>query len=269
MKNGELSSLVFSLRLRVVDMIDRAQKGDVATSLAALDVLMALYLGEDNEKPILSVNPKRPKGMERDYVVVSHGAIAPAWYVCLAQAGFFDPSELDFYGKERALLRAYPDVKIPGVDAMVGPPGQGLAIGEGIARGLLLDKKPNHVFVVVTDEDLKLGLTWEAMMSVTYDRLANLTLVCAHSRSAKIAPLQDKMKAFGWNVINLVNGHDMKEVVLALARAKEFKRRPTCVLAPTILSKGVPFAEGKLVYRGSLFSAQEMIEARRHLTASC
>ena len=267
MKIEELNSLAFSLRLKVLTMIARAKTGDAATSLATLEVLLALYLGEDNTHRILNVDPRRPKGSERDYVVVSNAGIAPAWYVCLAQAGFFEGSELDFYGQAHALLRATPDVKIPGVDAGVKTVGRGLAIAEGMARALTLDKKSNHVFVILTDEDLKLGLTWESMLSVTYDRLKNLTLVCAHSRSALLSPLQDKMKAFGWNVLTVANGHDLKELVLALARAKEFKRGPTCILAPTVLSKGVPFAEGKLVYRGALFSDQEMAEARAHLTA--
>jgi transketolase len=258
MTYDDLTSLASSLRLKVLEMIDRAQMGDVAYSLAAVDALVALYFGKDNEKRILNVNVAKPKSDDRDYVVLSHGAAAPALYACLGKAGFFDESELNHYGKDRALLKQFPDMKIPGVDAPVVAPGQGMAIGEGIARGLSLDKKSNHVFVVLDDEDLKCGQTWEAMMRVTFDRLSNVTLVCCYAGSKKVAPVQEKLKAFGWEVSHLVNGHDMKELVLALAHAKEKPRKPVCVLVPTVLSKGVPFAEGKLVYRGALFSKQEM-----------
>src|SRR3989338_3781900 len=106
MKIEELNSLAFSLRLKVLTMIARAKTGDAATSLATLEVLLALYLGEDNTHRILNVDPRRPKSSEREYVVVSNAGIAPACCACLAQAGFFEVSELDFYGMERALLRA-------------------------------------------------------------------------------------------------------------------------------------------------------------------
>jgi transketolase len=260
-----LRSLIGSLRLRVLEMVDRAQSGDVAMSLAVLEVLAALYLGEDNDRPIAQLDPMKPKSASRDYVVVSDSAIVPAWYACLAEAGFFDRDELNHYGKLGALLTCIPTVKIPGVDTRVEAPGRGLAVAEGMARGLLLNKQPNRVFVVLTDEDLKLGLTWEAMMGVTYDRLANVTLICCHSGSQKVAPLQDKLEAFGWKVLKLVNGHDVKEISLGLARAKESVRQPTCVLVSTVLAKGVPFAEGKLVYRGAQLSKPEMTAARSAL----
>lgn len=267
MKVEELFSAASSFRLGVLDMIERAGAGEVATSFAAIELLMALYLGEDNGRRILSFDPAKPKAADRDYVVISDVALTPAWYFCLAKAGFFDSHELQFFGKARALLTLNPTIKIPGVDVNVRAPGVGLAIGEGMARGLALSKKNNRVFVILTDEDLRLGLPWESMMNVTNDRLTNLVLICVYSRSQRLSPLQDKLKAFGWEVLPLVNGHDVAMLLPTLARAKESTRRPACVLVPTVLAKGVPFAEGKIVYRGTLFSPEELREARSHLTS--
>ena len=51
----------------------------------------------------------------------------------------------------------------------------------------------------------------------------------------------------------------------AIYAAQTKKRKPTLILAPTILAKGIPFAEGKQEYRGVLFSEMEFSEALKFL----
>ena len=198
-------------------------------------------------------------------MIVSDHSLRLAWYAVLSACGFFDSSEINFFGTSNALLTINPTVKVPGVDASISGGGYGLSIGGGIARSLKLDKKNNHVFVVLNDQDLLKGAVWEAAMNVAYDRLENITLLCLTSGLKKVASVQDKFEAFDWKVIKLVSGHDMKELVLALARAKETPRRPVCIVAPIISGKGVPFLEDKLEYRGSLLSTQEVEAAMAHL----
>ncbi len=239
-----------SLRLQVLERVHASGRGDFSASLAVLDGLMALYLGKDNGRFLANYDVKKSQSMERDFVVVSDPAVAPAWHAVLAEAGFLE--------SERALFKA-------GVDGMMEKAGYGLAMGEGMARSLVVDKRKNHVFVVLTDDDLACGLTWEAAMTVAQGRFDNVTVLCLSAGLPRVKPVKEKWEAFGWKIFLVPDGHDRGALTLALARAKEFKRSPTCVVAPVVLGKGVPFVEGKLAYRGALLSAEEWEVARASL----
>ncbi len=242
------------LRLEVLEMAQRSKTGDFSTSLAVLDGLLALYFGRDNGKPVVRYDVKKPRAAERDFVVVSDPAAATAWYVALAEAGF-----------SGALLSTVPSVKIPGVDGAMGRAGYGLAMGEGMAKAATLDKYGGRVFVVLTDEDLACGLTWEAALSVAQARLDSITVLCLTAGPQRVKPVQEKWEAFGWKTFPVPDGHDCVAMTLALARSKEQRYLPSCVVAPVVLGKGVPFLEGKLVYRGSLLSVQEFDLAKESL----
>lgn len=253
------------LRLEVLEMVQRAQIGDFCASLSVIDGLCALYLGRDNGKPLVRYDAVKPRASERDFVVVSDPAVVPAQYAVLAEAGFFSKAELKGFGKKGAMLSTIASTKVPGVDGAFARAGYGLAIGEGIARAHSVDKRANRVFVILTDDDLASGLTWEAAMSVAQSRLDSVTVLCLTAGLQRVKPVQEKWEAFGWKTFPVPDGHDRVALALALARAKEQRYLPACVVAPVTLGKGVPFLEGKSVYRGSLLSVQEFEVAQRSL----
>lgn len=243
-----LVSLTSVLRRTLLTMVDSTGFGYVSPSLAYLDVLTALYFGEDHGRPLLQYDVTKPQWDGRDMVVVSSEEVMPAWFVCLRQAGFRVGEKLT------ELLT----IKIPGVDAPIGSSGQGLAIGVGMAQSFLSDKKINRVFVIVGDLDLYHGEFWEAVMRAGYERLERLIVICAHTGDAKFQPLEAKFEACHFKVIKVLDGHDGTQMVNAIARAKETSRQPTVILAPVILGKRIPFAEGKDLYRCASFSKEEM-----------
>jgi len=237
----------------ILKTIHRAKAGDIGLSLAYADLIHALYLGEDNGKRLLNYDPEKPQSEKRDYVVLSNKAVWPTLSVILRQAGFLLEEREAF------------SLKISGVEAVTGLPGAGLSIAWGMAQSLHISKKSNRVYVFLDEDDLSVGQVWEAAMGIAYDRLDNLVGICAYTGCSKLEPLQDKFEAFGWKVIKLVDGHSEAEIVEAIVKTKDVKRQPTLILAPTILGKGIPFAEGKQQYRGVLFSETEMKEAQQFL----
>jgi transketolase len=238
------------LRLKILEFIHESNQGDIGLSFAMVDLLKALYLGGQ-----LKYDATKPQWEERDYVIVSSRAAWPAHFACLEKAGFKVGS---FSWSKNA-------AKVPGVEIGMDYSGHGLAVGLGVARSLKMSKKENKVYVVLDDDDLKTGTTWEAIMEAAYERLSNLIVIVSHNLDAKLDPLQDKFEAFEWRVKKLVNGHNEDEVLDAIYAAKEKKRKPTLILAPTVLGKGVPFAEGKQEYRRALFSEAELTEAVKFL----
>jgi len=58
-----------------------------------------------------------------------------------------------------------------------------------------------------------------------------------------IAPLDKKWEAFGWNVINVADGHDVVEIDEAVEEGKKSADKPTMIILNTIKGKGVSFVE--------------------------
>lgn len=71
-----------------------------------------------------------------------------------------------------------------------------------------------------------------------------------------IYPLDEKFRSFGFEVIN-INGHDMKQIINALNKAKEIKGRPTAIIAKTIKGKGVSFMENVADWHGKAPKEEE------------
>jgi len=73
-----------------------------------------------------------------------------------------------------------------------------------------------------------------------------------------ISPVADKFVAFGWEVEELEDGHDIQSLINAFDRAKSIKGKPFAIIANTIKGKGVSIFENKGEYHGVAPSDEEM-----------
>ena len=62
-------------------------------------------------------------------------------------------------------------------------------------------------------------------------------------------PIDEKFKAFGFNVIN-IDGHDFDQIDEAFTQAENCKGKPTAIIAKTIKGKGVSFMENQVGWHG-------------------
>jgi transketolase len=78
--------------------------------------------------------------------------------------------------------------------------------------------------------------------------------------SGALMPLsiRDKWSSFGWNTSE-VNGHDFSQLMSALTAARVHGERPSCIIAHTIIGKGVPSLEGKFGHNIRLSNEQAQI----------
>ena len=81
-----------------------------------------------------------------------------------------------------------------------------------------------------------------------------------------IAPLGDKWRAFGWNVIK-IDGHDMAQILDAFKQAREVKGKPTMIVAETIKGKDVSFMEGQAGWHGKAPNDEQTEQALAELGA--
>ncbi|MEK7524572.1 MAG: transketolase [Patescibacteria group bacterium] len=270
MNTLELKKLATQFRIDILWAVHKANSGHATTSLSCIDIITLLYFGDIDGQKIMHVDAKKPQWEGRDYFILSKGHGCPALYSVLAHLDFFPKEELNHLRQINSLLEGHPVNKIPGIEATTGPLGQGLSFGNGIALALKMDKKPNRIYVLMGDGELQEGQVWEAAMTSTQYKLDNVTVFIDSNKLQQtnfvraikpVEPIGAKFAAFGWNVINVADGHNFDELRDAVRRAWKMKMKPTVIVCETVKGKGVPFAEHKANYHGVALSKEEMAVA--------
>jgi len=268
----ELTEKARQLRILIIKALHKSQSGHTGGSLSAIDMITALYFCK------MRHNPAEPAWEGRDRFVLSKGHAAPALYAALAEAGYFPKEDMMTLRRLGSHLQGHPDSKgTPGVDVCTGSLGQGLSMANGMALGFKLDGKGNRVYVLLGDGELQEGQVWEAAMAAAHYKLDNLcAMVDANnlqidgevSRVMNVAPISDKFKAFGWDVIS-IDGHDMGSIIDVLDTAETVVGKPTVIVARTVKGKGVSFFENKASYHGVTPNDEELPLALQCLGCYC
>ena len=245
-----------------------AGSGHSGGTLSMMAITAALYLHAAN------LDPENPHWDGRDRIVWSTGHKAPNLYIGLGFAGYFDINDVVRLRRLGSPYQGHPHwLKLPGVEVSTGSLGQGLSIAVGMALAARLDKKNHHIYAITGDGEHQEGQIWEAVMEAGHFKLDNLTCIVDLNRLQidgwvsnvmEIEPIADKYHAFGWNTID-VDGHDMSQVVKALEDARNFKGKPTAILARTVKGKGVSFMENVAGWHGKAPSKDQMIQGLEEL----
>ena len=250
----ELKNKATEMRMKVVDMIYKAQSGHPGGSLSAADIYTYLYFEEMN------VDPKDPKKADRDRFVLSKGHTAPGLYSALAQKGYFPVEDLETLRHLGSYLQGHPDMKhIPGVDMSSGSLGQGISAAVGMAISAKLNDASYRVYTLLGDGEIQEGQVWEAAMLAGHRKLDNLVVIVDNNNLQidgtveevnSPYPIDKKFEAFNFHVIN-IDGHDFDAIDAAFKEAREIKGQPTAIIAKTVKGKGVSFMENQVSWHGS------------------
>jgi transketolase len=182
----------------------------------------------------------------------------------------------DLWGLRRAdsHLQGHPDMrKTPGVDFTSGPLGSGLAAGAGMALGGRIAGRTYRVYVMLGEGDLQEGATWEAFMLAGHRRLSNLCALIDYNRSQvdgksddilSLDPLPDKIRACRWAVREIA-GHDLAQIMDALAWAKTVADAPAAIIAHTVKGRGVSFMLDRHEWHGKAPNREQAIAALAEL----
>ena len=247
-----------------------AGSGHAGGTLSIMDIVAALYLR------VADHDPRNPTWQLRDRIIWSAGHKAPALYLGLAFAGFCKPDDVVTLRKLYSPFQGHPHwPKLPGVEVSSGSLGQGLSVAVGAALAARLDGRKNKVFCLMGDGEQQEGNIWEAAMEAAHYQLDNLVGIVDFNRLQidgpvcevmNIEPLEEKYRAFGWEVAR-IDGHDMKQIVNALeqAKARPGTGKPLLVIAATVKGKGVSFMENVAGWHGKSPSKEEMIKGLQEL----
>ncbi len=250
---GDLKGISAQIRKRVIEMVYSAKSGHPGGSLSIADVLTVLYFREMN------IDPLKPDDPDRDRLVLSKGHASPGLYATLAIRGFFPEEYLSGFRKISSKLEGHVHRGVPGVEASTGSLGQGIGIAVGMALAGKLDRKTYHVYAIIGDGELQEGSVWESFMAGHKYSLENMTVILDRNRvqldgfTNDIMPqnnIREMVSSFGWEVIE-IDGHNYEEIIGAVEKAKNFKGKPTFILANTVKGKGVSYMENNPKYHGS------------------
>lgn len=256
-------------RQNIVKMVHNAQSGHIGGALSSTEIMTVLF------HKCMKTAPKWKKDKnydKRDRFVLSKGHASAIYYSVLSQLGYFKKEELMTFRLFGSQLQGHPAPFCAGVEVATGSLGQGLSIGCGIAISLKLDKNPAHVFVLMGDGELQEGSVWEALMQAPARKLDNLIAIIDRNRLQidgctenikSLDPLDEKLKAFNWNVIE-IDGHDINAVYNAIESAKN-SDKPTAIIANTIKGKGVSFMENNAGWHGKAPNNEDFEKAMKEL----
>jgi len=259
------------VRLGILEGVYHAKSGHPGGSLSSAELFTYLYFKE------MRIDPQTPKDENRDRFVLSKGHCAPGLYSVLAQRGYFAESELQKLRHIGAMLQGHPDMKgTPGVDMSSGSLGQGISCAVGMAMAGKLDQKDYRVYTLLGDGESEEGQVWEAAMFAGHKKLDNLCVIVDYnclqidgpiSQVGGPEPLDEKFKAFGFEVLN-IDGNDFQEIEKAFSAAKACKGKPFAIIAKTVKGKGVSFMENQSGWHGKAPNAEEYETAKKELEAS-
>ncbi len=248
-----LAQKAADIRVDIIREVFSAASGHPGGSLSAADIVTVLYFHEMN------IDPDDPKKADRDKFVLSKGHAAPVMYAALAERGFFPKEELTTLRKLGSRLQGHPSMKmLPGVEMSTGSLGQGISVAVGMALANKLDGNAGRIYTLLGDGECQEGLVWEAAMAAAHYKLDNLCAVLdwnglqidgKNEDVMTVAPLDEKFRAFGWNVIS-IDGHDIAQIAEAFAQARSCKQLPTLILAKTHKGHGVSFMEDQAGWHG-------------------
>lgn len=231
-------------RRRILDISQQVTALHVAPAFSCIEMVDVIYHGLMRRDPA----PGSLGFVDNFIMSKGHGCLTQ--YVILEDLGVLTKGDLDRYCTPAGRLGAHPDYGVPGIEASTGSLGHGMGIATGMGYADKIKGDDRRTFVVLSDGELQEGSTWEAMMMAANLELGNLIgfvdlndfggLARMSEGHPAFYPLLDKVRAFGWEAVE-VNGHDAAAVFeAALGRSG---RRPFMVVGKTVKGKGVSFME--------------------------
>lgn len=244
-----LEDLAIQVRRDILRQVHKVNSGHPGGSLGCTEFFVALYndLMERNENFSMD-------GIGEDLFFLSNGHISPVFYSVLARAGYFPVEELNTFRLLNSRLQGHPTTHegLPGVRVASGSLGQGISVAIGASLTKKLNEDEHHVYALCGDGELQEGQNWEAIMYAAGNNVDNLVVTVdlngqqIDGATKNVLPLGNvkaKFEAFGWEVLEIENGNDLKAIIAGMKKAKEKtgNGKPVCVLLHTVMGNGVDF----------------------------
>lgn len=268
--------LANAIRALAMDAVQQANSGHPGAPMGMAEMAVALWNRH------LRHNPANPHWLDRDRFVLSNGHASMILYALLHLSGYDLPiSELKRFRQLHSKTPGHPEVGMTvGIETTTGPLGQGItnAVGMALAEKLLGDQfnQPDHTIVnhhtyaFLGDGCLMEGISHEACSLAGVLQLNKLIALYDDNGISIDGPVSGwfgddtagRFRAYGWNVIGPIDGHDVDAVSSAISLARTEQHRPNIILCRTTIGAGSPGRAGTAKAHGEPLGIEEIKAVR-------
>lgn len=261
-----------TIRTLSIDAVEKANSGHPGMPMGAAPMAYTLWAKEMNH------NPSNPNWFNRDRFVLSAGHGSMLLYSLLHLFGYdVTMDDLKNFRQWGSKTPGHPEFgHTPGVEATTGPLGQGIAmaVGMAMAERHLADTYnqegynivDHYTYSICGDGDLMEGVSAEAASLAAHLKLGRLVVLYDSNDISLDGDLhlsfsenvEERFKAYGWQVIRVENGNDTSAIQKALQEAKKDLNRPTLIEVKTVIGYGSPNKSGKSDSHGSPLGKEEI-----------
>jgi transketolase len=272
--------LANAIRALSMDAVQAANSGHPGAPMGMADIAEVLW------RDYVKHNPANPRWADRDRFVLSNGHSSMLLYSLLYLTGYEDFSldQLKNFRQFGYKTAGHPEYEAGGpVETTTGPLGQGIANAVGMAMGekvLAAEfNRPGHeivdhkTWVFMGDGCLMEGISHEACSLAGTLKLGKL--ICLYDdNNISIDGEVDgwftddtakRFEAYGWQVIDNVDGHDPAAIATAIDAAIADTNRPTIICCKTVIGFGAPNKQGTASTHGAPLGEDEVAAARKEL----
>jgi len=271
--------LANAIRALSMDAVQKAKSGHPGMPMGMADIAEVLW------RDYLAHNPGNPQWANRDRFVLSNGHGSMLIYSLLHLTGYdVSVDDLKNFRQLHSKTPGHPEYGYtPGIETTTGPLGQGIAnaVGMAIAEKTLAAQfnrdgqniVDHHTYVFVGDGCLMEGISHEVCslagtlglgkLIVFYDDNGISIDGEVHGWFTDDTPA--RFRAYGWQVIPNVDGHDAQELKTAIDTARANTAQPTLICCKTVIGFGAPTKAGKEECHGAPLGDDEIKGAREKL----
>ena len=241
-----------AIRVLAADAIEKAKSGHPGAPMGMADMGEALW------RHVLKHNPADPAWVDRDRFVLSNGHGSMLLYALLHLTGYdVTIEDIKDFRQFGSRTPGHPEYgQTAGIDITTGPLGTGIssAVGMALAEKLLAKRfnRPGHTivdhmtYVFLGDGCMMEGVSHEACALAGTWGLGKLVALYDSngiSIDGKIdgwfsEDVAARFKAYGWQVVGPIDGHDAKQLDQAIAAARACADRPSLVICTTHIGFG-------------------------------
>ena len=287
--SSELASrMADTLRLLAIDAVQQANSGHPGMPMGMAEIAVALWARQ------LRHDPADPSWPDRDRFVLSNGHGSMLLYSLLHLSGYALPiEELKAFRQMHSRTPGHPEVGVtPGVETTTGPLGQGVAnaVGMALAERLLADRfnRPgctlvdHFTYAFVGDGCLMEGISHEVCSLAGTLGLSRLVVLYDDNGISIDGEVRHwfsddtvaRFRAYGWNVIADIDGHDTWAVERAIGQARDWgangrdgRFAPTLIQCRTVIGQGSPNRAGLAKAHGEPLGGAEIALVRQAMAA--
>ncbi|ACQ94677.1 transketolase [Tolumonas auensis DSM 9187] len=272
-------TLANAVRMLSVDAVQQANSGHPGAPMGMADIAEVLW------RHHLKHNPTDPTWINRDRFVLSNGHGSMLLYSLLHLTGYDLPlAELKQFRQLHSKTPGHPEYGYaPGIETTTGPLGQGIAnaVGMALAEKTLAAQfnKPGHdivdhyTYAFMGDGCLMEGISHEVCSLAGTLELGKLIAfwddngisIDGHVDGWFTDDTPARFRAYGWQVIDAVDGHDPQAIDRAIKEAKKDQQRPTLICCKTIIGYGSPNKSGSHDCHGAPLGNDEITKVREFL----